>query len=219
MKTCASCGVEKPIDAYYRDNRFLDGPPRAACKACILKRQSTPKKRRLAQPKECSKCGVLKPAHEFTAESRHADGLRSECKTCYFTPERYAQDQEWRKKNPERVRQYNLRSRPARDAYTIQWKKDHPELTRLQDARKRAKRRSNSGIRDLTPAQWKDIKAAYKFCCAYCGEKRERLTMDHVVPLVKGGAHTAANIVPACARCNSKKKEFDPPTHQPMLVH
>jgi 5-methylcytosine-specific restriction endonuclease McrA len=218
MKTCASCGVEKPIDAYYRDNRFLDSPPRGACKVCINERQKTPRKRRLAQPKECSKCGALKPAHEFFAEPRHADGLRADCKICNMTG-RADQQRTWIRANRDKQKIYNQHARPKRDAWSAEWRKRNPELVKLQQARKRAKRRSNSGIRDLTPAQWKDIKAAYKFCCAYCGQKRERLTMDHVVPLVKGGAHTAANIVPACARCNSKKKEFDPPTHQPMLVH
>ena len=32
------------------------------------------------------------------------------------------------------------------------------------------------------------------------------LTMDHVVPIVRGGRSTKGNVVPSCKDCNSKKK-------------
>ena len=38
----------------------------------------------------------------------------------------------------------------------------------------------------------------------------KRLTMDHITPISKGGAHTASNIVPACQSCNSKKNNRAP---------
>jgi 5-methylcytosine-specific restriction endonuclease McrA len=43
--------------------------------------------------------------------------------------------------------------------------------------------------------------------CAYCGRAgdADSLTIDHVVPLSRGGAHEAANIVPACSACNARK--------------
>ncbi|HEX8510460.1 MAG TPA: HNH endonuclease [Propionibacteriaceae bacterium] len=41
-------------------------------------------------------------------------------------------------------------------------------------------------------------------CCAYCGECRP-LTMDHVVPLARGGRHAIGNLAPACETCNKRK--------------
>jgi 5-methylcytosine-specific restriction endonuclease McrA len=43
--------------------------------------------------------------------------------------------------------------------------------------------------------------------CQYCGRTppREELTIDHVVPLSRGGRTTWDNVVLACVRCNSKK--------------
>jgi 5-methylcytosine-specific restriction endonuclease McrA len=48
--------------------------------------------------------------------------------------------------------------------------------------------------------------------CHYCGRKfkPEELTMDHVVPLARGGTSTKGNVVPACKECNSKKKYMLP---------
>ena len=48
--------------------------------------------------------------------------------------------------------------------------------------------------------------------CHYCHSEvgRNRLTMDHVVPLSRGGKSTKGNIVPACKDCNNKKKYLLP---------
>ncbi|MAH51431.1 hypothetical protein CMI37_36790 [Candidatus Pacearchaeota archaeon] len=69
------------------------------------------------------------------------------------------------------------------------------------------KRRSSlqNCISNLTAEQWREIKDKYRHKCAYCRRRMERLTMDHVIPLSKGGHHIAENIVPACRSCNSKK--------------
>ena len=40
--------------------------------------------------------------------------------------------------------------------------------------------------------------------CRYCGT-RSGLTVDHVVPLSKGGKWVWENLVTACSKCNGKK--------------
>ena len=44
--------------------------------------------------------------------------------------------------------------------------------------------------------------------CHYCGRfvGPSKLTMDHLVPLARGGRSIKANLVPACKECNNKKK-------------
>lgn len=74
-------------------------------------------------------------------------------------------------------------------------------------ARSGAKRRANLALvdRTLTSEEWAEIKANHKHRCYYCNRKMKRLTMDHVIPLNKGGKHIKENIVPACQSCNSRK--------------
>jgi 5-methylcytosine-specific restriction endonuclease McrA len=60
----------------------------------------------------------------------------------------------------------------------------------------------------LTGAHWHAIIDAYEGRCAYCA-KRSALTMDHVIPVSKGGHHTLDNVVPACRPCNSSKSARD----------
>lgn len=45
--------------------------------------------------------------------------------------------------------------------------------------------------------------------CQYCGSTK-KLTLDHVLPRSRGGAHTWDNVVAACESCNSTKGDRTP---------
>ncbi len=62
---------------------------------------------------------------------------------------------------------------------------------------------------NLTPAEWLLIKEMYCGLCAYCGLPTELLTLDHIVPISKGGDHSFDNIAPACRSCNARKHDID----------
>ena len=48
--------------------------------------------------------------------------------------------------------------------------------------------------------------------CYYCRRQvgRANLTMDHLVPLSRGGKSRKGNLVPACKECNNNKKYLLP---------
>lgn len=48
--------------------------------------------------------------------------------------------------------------------------------------------------------------------CYYCKGRfpKEELTMDHIVPLIRGGKSKKGNIVVSCKECNNKKKYLLP---------
>ncbi len=58
----------------------------------------------------------------------------------------------------------------------------------------------------VTAEDWLEILKQHKNRCYYC-KKRKVLTIDHVIPVSKGGLHVKENLVPACQSCNSKKKD------------
>ncbi len=43
------------------------------------------------------------------------------------------------------------------------------------------------------------------YTCQYCGIRNRDLTIDHVVPRSRGGAHNWENVVTACRACNHRK--------------
>lgn len=59
----------------------------------------------------------------------------------------------------------------------------------------------------LRASSWWKQKCA-KGVCSYCKQKilPSDLTMDHVVPLIRGGRSVRGNVVPACKTCNNKKR-------------
>jgi 5-methylcytosine-specific restriction endonuclease McrA len=78
----------------------------------------------------------------------------------------------------------------------------------LDERRIKAERRK---ARELRASQWWKRRCA-KGVCHYCGRSTppRELTMDHIVPIARGGRSTKGNIVPACKPCNNKKKQLLP---------
>jgi len=68
-------------------------------------------------------------------------------------------------------------------------------------------RRERGIARALRATAWWRRKLANGLC-HYCGGhfKPAALTMDHLVPLVRGGRSVRGNLVPSCKRCNNDKK-------------
>lgn len=72
-------------------------------------------------------------------------------------------------------------------------------------------KREKAKARDLRHSQWwKNLRGRGQ--CHYCKQRfpAKELTMDHIVPIVRGGKSTKANIVPCCKECNNKKKYMLP---------
>jgi 5-methylcytosine-specific restriction endonuclease McrA len=83
------------------------------------------------------------------------------------------------------------------------YRREHPEWCAEVKHRRRA-RESNG---HFTATQWKDIKIAQNFTCLLCGksEPKIKLTVDHIIPLSKGGDNNVGNIQGLCGSCNSRK--------------
>lgn len=67
------------------------------------------------------------------------------------------------------------------------------------------KKRHNNKV-EFTEKQWNICKNYFNNECCYCGNEIE-LTKDHLQPLKQDGTMTMNNIVPACQKCNSSKKD------------
>src|SRR6202035_1580020 len=52
--------------------------------------------------------------------------------------------------------------------------------------------------------EWKTLCATFDNKCLACG--KPEVTLDHIIPLAKGGSHTIDNAQPLCLSCNSSKQ-------------
>jgi 5-methylcytosine-specific restriction endonuclease McrA len=83
-----------------------------------------------------------------------------------------------------------------------------PFAYNLEEADLKRERRK---ARELRESQWWKRRVA-KGKCYYCGSAAapKALTMDHIVPISRGGKSTRGNVVPCCKTCNTKKKQLMP---------
>lgn len=132
-------------------------------------------------------------------------------------------NKEWRQAHPERVRELRRRwARNNRDkvnAGTRRRRAKHPEIQReaqrqwrarhplkwleVRD-RRLAKRRGASYVE---PVDRREVYRRSGGRCAYCSERisPRGWHLDHVVPLLHGGAHSMGNVVASCRQCNQSK--------------
>lgn len=102
----------------------------------------------------------------------------------------------WGQNNPEKARERHAK-----------WYKANPKVFALNRAKRRALKYANTPIDEmLTSTEWLAILADANGHCHYCG-KEAKLTLDHVIPLSKGGKHSKNNVIPACLHCNCSKKD------------
>ncbi|MDH5202175.1 MAG: HNH endonuclease [Nitrospirota bacterium] len=72
-------------------------------------------------------------------------------------------------------------------------------------------KREKAKAKKLKESQWWKRKRA-EGICYYCKRKipPKELTLDHIVPIIRGGKSAKGNVVPVCKECNNKKKYMLP---------
>ena len=80
-------------------------------------------------------------------------------------------------------------------------------------------KRERARARELRASQWWKRRIADRVCY-YCRGQvaKGTLSMDHLVPLGRGGRSIRGNVVPACKDCNSRKQSLLPVEWQDYLA-
>jgi 5-methylcytosine-specific restriction enzyme A len=84
----------------------------------------------------------------------------------------------------------------------------NPEKRQHQSRVQRAKR---SGVDCyISLEDWKALLTRFNCRCAYCGQAltETNRSLDHSIPLIRGGTNDLSNLVPSCLRCNQRKNRL-----------
>lgn len=115
-----------------------------------------------------------------------------------------ANGKRWRDNNKERIAiksKHNYSSNKEHyDNYRAKWREENRLKWNAYRSTRRIREKQN-GIFLITPKEYRRLEQSP---CFYCGSY-ENPTIDHVVPIVRGGKHSIGNIVVACKSCNSQK--------------
>lgn len=115
----------------------------------------------------------------------------------------------------DRVRSWNAENKDKKRSSYRTWAKANPQI--VQSVRHRHRARQLSAPGTYTPEEWLDRLSEYGGVCPCCGRVAE-LTVDHIIPLAKGGTNWIWNLQPLCFSCNSAKSDrhstyYPPPCH------
>lgn len=203
--TCERCGVEFPVKPHrLAVARFCSNS--CGISARIKHGPKTPK-----VMAACVRCGASVKSRKNRYCSRACQGVARRVEQPKWThparvAERRAYFRAWNEKNrahaTAKAREWAQKNEEKRREMRRTWRERHPE--RVQEI---TARRYGAMAPRLPSGTWAGIKAAADFTCLAC-QRREpeiKLTLDHVVPLSRGGKHCVENIQPLCGPCNSSK--------------
>lgn len=135
--------------------------------------------------KSCSSCGIVKSLDEFNfIVSERSKGPKSRIPG-----------------GPSRVP--SSRCKICCASATRLWQTTNAQKYKATKRNYDRRRRNAPGV-GVQPRDWERLIKRFRSRCAYCDSEGD-MTMDHVVPLSRGGTHSVGNILPACLSCNSSK--------------
>lgn len=174
--------------------------------------------------KTCRRCKIEKPIDEFSRVARLTHGRNSWCRACwkeYKHARRQGRDGEIERAycktyylerkqyfREKRQRWYRQNKEHQREHYRA-WRRTPIGRAAMLRGTNARRIRLAQVVNDLTNKQLADLLGRAKRC-AYCKRpftKQRYKTIDHVIPLSKGGAHTLSNLTVACKSCNSSKHD------------
>lgn len=171
------------------------------------------------------RCQAELPLDSFGVQTRGLYGRKSECKKCLADKEasrraadpegqrayrrQWWSEREWtpeeRVRAAEKARNWYSSNKEHRKQTLRIWVEANRDAVNTIQARRRAKKAVV--LNTLTLEEWSEILEFFGHRCAYCLRGDMPLTMDHLIPIARGGPHSSENVVPACKQCNCSKKD------------
>jgi len=193
-KKCTMCGIEKSIDNFTPNKRRRDGHI-SICKecACIVSRANYQK----------FKEKIKKRVHDY--HHTHKEHYRE-------------YSRQYRKTHKRNQSRYLKKYQQTHKQKVIEWQRKYHSSPKgrckINHANHKRRARERNTEITLTVEQWENVLRIQSNHCNVCGKrftKKRPPTIDHIIPLSKGGGLTYENIQALCKSCNSRKHaKIDP---------
>lgn len=229
MKTCSHCKRVHPVEKFGRNKAARDGLQywckdcqRAGFRTWLEKNRSTFNdymQKRYHRLTETASDGSLQTYYQ-----RHRAKILAQRKESYRANRDKPVEQRTRRVyrsryDPEKARQSYQRNRDRilareKERYAL-------DPSKAIGRAKSRLHRMRAAEGNFTPAEWAALCEKYGNRCLCCGATGIILTVDHVIPLSKGGTNWPSNLQPLCKSCNSRKHartiDYRPPEQLSLL--
>lgn len=183
-KVCSGCCKWHLFSEYHKNRSTRDGL-QTYCKPCTSSKNKESVNRHLDEVR------ARRREENRRARIEQGERLKENSKRWYA------------KYGAQRARERRARNGDALRAYKREyWAKNKERLIAACLHRAALRRGSLDG--QHTQEEWELLCARYGNRCLRCGSP-DKLTRDHIVPLVEGGSDAIWNIQPLCNRCNPSK--------------
>ncbi len=227
-KICEQCGKEFEPNKFHPKQKFC-------CKKCQEKKWNEEHPEETKAYSKTPKRKAYKKVYDKKYNEEHKEEIKEYNKKYNeeHKEEKQAYDKKRYEDNPEKEKKFsnkyysehkdnlefkekkNVKSKKyykehpeERKEYSKKYYKEHPEQGKIYDHRRRTRKKGNGGSYTL-----KEIKKLRKeskgICKGYNKESHfvgeDKLTIDHIIPVIKGGTNNIENIQLLCKSCNSSK--------------
>ncbi len=171
-------------------------------------------------------CSICNKEYEATTEyfykdKSKIDGFRSDCKICRknIDKNRYKENKEivslqrkdYYKNNNEKIKNkrknYYIHNKEKVKIINKTYRLSHKSNYKCYENKRRAIKKQV--LNNFTKEEWIKCLEYFDYCDAYTGLKMIVPSIDHIIPLSKGGSHTKNNIIPCEFSVNSSKHDND----------
>lgn len=210
-KRCPRCGETKPFFEFYVRAGSADGH-RAECKVCLRAKQLAYNELHRA----------ARAAYGRAHYQKNADRRKAWQRQNYreFTDEYRERGRLWYQRNLSEARAAGI-------ARARRWAKTFPEAARAKSRKSRhiwcARKRSALVDRVVSLRVYERD----RWLCGICGSEigiglrfphPQSASLDHIIPLARGGMHSYANVQAAHLLCNTKKGARYVPEAPPLTT-
>lgn len=194
MKTCCECHKSEPDVEFTISRKYH-------CKNCVRKRNQNYTIKQGGKlkfipiitetHKQCAECKEMVELSKFSVSERGRLGLSSYCKPC-------SSKRQLKRKTKEERR---IQTQKYRDNNREWWRSLH----RINQFNRRSKIKL---VSDGSVTQELILSLYSLENCHYCKEitPKKYRTLEHILPLTRGGTHSKDNLTMACLSCNCSKR-------------
>lgn len=165
----------------------------------------------------CTKCNVKLPISEFHKDKSATGGVRATCKKCRIVHvKNWYQDNKERQSGKEKDRR-NSNKEKYTEKEAKRYIKDREKRIALATEQSHLRKSRKKETKNERGISKKSLMRKHGTQCYYCGKEmdfsvgigwnfhRDMATIEHLIPLARGGEHTFENTVLACRHCNLSK--------------